>query len=166
MKLVLTEEEQFLQDTAKNFAAERSPISHFRNLRDTNDPILWDKDIWSEMVKLGWPGILIPEEYGGAGLPIRGGAVILETINRMGCSAAAGHAQMYTMGTILRHGSKEQKAEFLPKIACGEVLPTAVFTEPDVGSDLGSIKTKAIRENEVYKISMYNEDLIKVKVTE
>ena len=49
MKLVLTEEEQFLQDTAKNFAAERSPISHFRNLRDTNDPILWDKDVWSEM---------------------------------------------------------------------------------------------------------------------
>ena len=49
MKLVLTEEEQFLQDTAKNFAAERCPISHFRNLRDTNDPILWDKDIWSEM---------------------------------------------------------------------------------------------------------------------
>ena len=55
MKLVLTEEEQFLQDTAKNFAVERSPISHFRNLRDSKDPILWDKDIWSEIVKLGWP---------------------------------------------------------------------------------------------------------------
>ena len=78
MKLVLTEEEQFLQDTAKNFAAERCPISHFRNLRDTNDPILWDKDIWSEMVKLGWPGILIPEEYGGSNFGLTGMGVILQ----------------------------------------------------------------------------------------
>ena len=62
MKLVLSEEEQFLKDTAKNFAAERSPISHFRALRDNDDPALWDKEIWFEMVKLGWPGILIPEE--------------------------------------------------------------------------------------------------------
>ena len=66
MKLVLSEEEQFLKDTAKNFAEERSPISHFRSLRDNNDQKLWDKDIWSEMVKLGWPGILIPEEFGGS----------------------------------------------------------------------------------------------------
>ena len=59
MKLVLSEEEQFLKDTAKDFAEERSPISHFRSLRDANDLQLWDKDIWSEMVKLGWPGICL-----------------------------------------------------------------------------------------------------------
>ena len=60
MKLVLSEEEQFLKDTAKSFVEERSPISHFRSLRDDSDPLLWNKDIYSEMVKLGWPGILIP----------------------------------------------------------------------------------------------------------
>jgi alkylation response protein AidB-like acyl-CoA dehydrogenase len=72
MKLVLTEEEQFLKDTAKNFAEERCPISHFRSLRDNNDPNLWDKDIWKEMTSLGWPGILIPEEYGGSNFGITG----------------------------------------------------------------------------------------------
>ena len=77
MKLVLTEEEQFLKDTAKNFAEERCPISHFRSLRDSNDPKLWDKDIWKEMTALGWPGILIPEEYGGSNFGITGISVIL-----------------------------------------------------------------------------------------
>ena len=78
MKLVLSEEEQFLKDTAKNFAEERSPISHFRSLRDNNDRKLWDKDIWSEMVKLGWPGILIPEEFGGSNFGVTGIGVILQ----------------------------------------------------------------------------------------
>jgi alkylation response protein AidB-like acyl-CoA dehydrogenase len=77
MKLVLTEEEQFLKDTAKNFADERSPITHFRALRDNNDPLLWDKDLWSEMTKLGWPGILIPEDYGGSNFGVTGISVIL-----------------------------------------------------------------------------------------
>lgn len=71
------------------------------------------------MTEAGYLGALIPEEYGGAGLPIRGGSVILETVNAMGCSASAGHAQMYTMGTVLRHGSDEQKAHYLPRIAGG-----------------------------------------------
>ena len=58
MKLVLSEEQQFLKDTAKNFAAERTPVNHFRSLRDNADPVLWDKNIWQEMVALGWSGIL------------------------------------------------------------------------------------------------------------
>ena len=66
MKLVLSEEQQFLKDTAKNFAAERTPVNHFRSLRDNADPVLWDKDIWQEMVALGWSGILIPEDFGGS----------------------------------------------------------------------------------------------------
>ena len=80
MKLVLSEEEQFLKDTAKNFAEERSPISHFRSLRDSNDPNLWDKNIWLEMVKLGWPGILIPEEFGGSNFGVTGIGVILHCL--------------------------------------------------------------------------------------
>ena len=64
MKLVLNEEQQFLKDTAKDFAEERTPITHFRNLRDTNDPAMWDKDIWEEMVNLGWSGILYQKNMG------------------------------------------------------------------------------------------------------
>lgn len=106
------------------------------------------------LTEAGYLAALIPEEFGGAGLPIRGGAVILETINRMGCSAAAGHAQMYTMGTILRHGSPEQKAQFLPKIASGELrLQAFGVTEPTTGSDTTQIKTRADKTADGYVIN-------------
>lgn len=106
------------------------------------------------LTEAGYLAALIPEEFGGAGLPIRGGAVILETINRMGCSAAAGHAQMYTMGTILRHGSQEQKAHFLPKIASGELrLQAFGVTEPTTGSDTTQIKTRADKTADGYVVN-------------
>jgi acyl-CoA dehydrogenase len=106
------------------------------------------------LTEAGYLAALIPEEYGGAGLPLRGGAVILETINRMGGSAAAGHAQMYTMGTVLRHGSLEQKQKYLPRIASGELrLQAFGVTEPTSGSDTTQIKTRAERTNEGYLIN-------------
>jgi len=102
----------------------------------------------------GYLAALIPEEYGGAGLPVRGGAVILETINSTGCSASPGHAQMYTMGTILRYGSKEQKEYYLPKIASGELrLQAFGVTEPTTGSDTTQIKTRADKQGTGYVIS-------------
>ncbi len=106
------------------------------------------------LTEAGYLAALIPEEFGGAGLPIRGGAVILETINRMGCAAAAGHAQMYTMGTILRHGSPEQKAYFLPKIASGALrLQAFGVTEPTTGSDTTQIKTRADKTADGYVVN-------------
>ena len=78
MKLILNEEQQFLKDTAKNFAQEKTPVNHFRSLRDTNDSLLWDKDIWKEMVALGWSGILIPEEFGGSDFGVAGISVVLQ----------------------------------------------------------------------------------------
>jgi acyl-CoA dehydrogenase len=88
--------------------------------------------------------VLIPEEYGGAGLPLRAASVILEEIHATGCSAGACHAQMYIMGTLLRHGSEEQKRRFLPRIASGELrLQAFGITEPTTGSDTTQIKTKA-----------------------
>jgi len=106
------------------------------------------------LTEAGYLAALIPEEYGGTGLPVRGGAVILETINSSGCSASPGHAQMYTMGTILRHGSKEQKEHFLPKIASGELrLQAFGVTEPTTGSDTTQIKTKAERQGNGYVIN-------------
>ena len=102
----------------------------------------------------GYLAALVPEEYGGAGLPVRGGAVILETINATGCSASPGHAQMYTMGTILKHGSKEQKNHFLPQIASGELrLQAFGITEPTTGSDTTQIKTRADKQGSGYVIN-------------
>ncbi|MAR95587.1 MAG: acyl-CoA dehydrogenase [Gammaproteobacteria bacterium] len=129
MKLILTEEEQFLKDTAKNFAEERCPISHFRSLRDNNDPILWDKEIWEEMSKLGWPGILIPEEYGGSNFGITGISVILEE-----CAKTLTPSPLFATGVlgafaITNFGNNEQKQNYLPKIASGELTTALAIDE-------------------------------------
>ena len=128
MKLVLTEEEQFLKDTAKNFAEERSPITHFRALRDNNDPLLWDKGLWSEMTKLGWPGILIPEDYGGSNFGITGISVILNE-----CAKTLTPSPLFATGvigaySITNYGTEKQKEYYLPKIASGE-LTTALAVD-------------------------------------
>jgi len=107
-----------------------------------------------ELARAGWLGALIPEEYGGSGLGIREASVIVEEIHRSGGNAAACHAQMYIMGTLLRHGSKEQKERYLPKIASGELrLQAFGVTEPDAGSDTTSIKTVALRRDDRYVIN-------------
>ena len=129
MKLVLSEEEQFLKDTAKNFAAERSPISHFRALRDNDDLILWDKEIWSEMVKLGWPGILIPEEYGGSNFGVAGIGVILQE-----CAKTLTPSPLFATGVlgayaISNYGNEEQKKNYLPKIVNGEITTALAVDE-------------------------------------
>src|ERR1051326_5187866 len=99
----------------------------------------------------GYLAALIPEEYGGAGLGITDASIILEEINRSGGNAGACHAQMYTMGTVLKHGSEEQKRAFLPKIARGELrLQAFGVTEPTTGSDTTQLKTTATRKGGVY----------------
>ena len=101
----------------------------------------------------GYLAALIPEEYGGAGLPLRAAAVILEEIHASGCNAGACHAQMYIMGTLLRHGSAEQKARYLPRIARGELrLQAFGVTEPTTGTDTTKLKTRAVREGDHYVI--------------
>jgi alkylation response protein AidB-like acyl-CoA dehydrogenase len=101
----------------------------------------------------GYLAALIPEEYGGAGLPLRAAAVILEEIHTAGCNAGACHAQMYIMGTLLRHGNAEQKARYLPGIAHGELrLQAFAVTEPTTGTDTTKLKTRAVREGDHYVI--------------
>jgi alkylation response protein AidB-like acyl-CoA dehydrogenase len=101
------------------------------------------------LTEAGWLGALIPEEYGGAGLPLSGAAAILEEIQAQGCNGAACHAQMYIMGTLLRHGSPAQKAEFLPKIAAGALrLQAFGVTEPTSGTDTTALRTTARREGD------------------
>jgi len=129
MKLILNEEEQFLRDTAKNFAEERSPITHFRALRDNNDPILWDKDLWSEMSKLGWPGIMIPEKYGGSNFGISGICVVLQE-----CAKTLTPSPLFATGvlgafSIKTYGTDEQKEKYLPSIASGDLTVSLAIDE-------------------------------------
>jgi alkylation response protein AidB-like acyl-CoA dehydrogenase len=106
------------------------------------------------LVKEGYLAAMIPEEFGGSGLNLTAAAVILEEIHRSGCNAAACHAQMYTMGTVLRHGSAEQKAAYLPKIADGSLrLQAFGVTEPTSGTDTLALKTTANREGNGYIVN-------------
>jgi acyl-CoA dehydrogenase len=102
----------------------------------------------------GWLAALIPEEHGGSGLTLSAAAAILEEVQRAGCNGAACHAQMYIMGTLLRHGSEAQKALYLPKIASGELrLQAFGVTEPTSGSDTTALKTTAKRDGDEYVIN-------------
>ncbi len=102
----------------------------------------------------GFLSVLIPEEYGGAGLGIEAASAILEEIHRSGCNGGACHAQMYTMGTVLKHGSEKQKAQYLPAIAKGELrLQAFGVTEPDSGTDTTRIRTFAKREKDHYIVN-------------
>ncbi|MEM6565755.1 MAG: acyl-CoA dehydrogenase family protein [Pseudomonadota bacterium] len=106
------------------------------------------------LTRAGWLAALVPEEYGGAGLPLSAGAAILEEIHASGGNAGACHAQMYTMGTLLRHGSEAQKQTYLPKIADGSLrLQAFGVTEPTSGTDTGALKTTAQREADEYVIN-------------
>jgi alkylation response protein AidB-like acyl-CoA dehydrogenase len=106
------------------------------------------------LTKAGYLSALVPEEYGGSGLPLSAAAAILEEIQKSGGNGAACHAQMYIMGAILRHGSEEQKREYLPRIATGEArLQAFGVTEPTSGTDTTSLKTFARREGDFYVVN-------------
>ncbi|MFM7568154.1 MAG: acyl-CoA dehydrogenase family protein, partial [Betaproteobacteria bacterium] len=121
--------------------------------RDLEAREAYPSEFVQAMTDAGYLAALIPEEYGGAGLPLRAASIILEEIHAEGCSAAAAHAQMYIMGTLLRHGSEEQKRRYLPKIASGELrLQAFGVTEPTTGSDTTRLKTRALRDGDHYVI--------------
>jgi alkylation response protein AidB-like acyl-CoA dehydrogenase len=106
------------------------------------------------LTEAGYLAVLIPEEYGGAGLPLRAAAVILEEIHASGCNGSACHAQLYTMGTLLRHGSAALKDRYLPGIAAGTLrLQAFGVTEPTTGTDTTKLKTRAVRDGDHYVVN-------------
>src|SRR2546425_2089294 len=128
--------------TAVRELCEGFPGEYWRGL----EPDRYPEEFVRTLTEHGWLAALIPEEYGGAGLGLTAASVILEEINASGGNSGACHAQMYTMGTILRHGSEAQKQRFLPQIASGELrLQAFGVTEPTVGSDTTRIQTTAER---------------------
>ncbi len=129
-----------LRDAVRR-VCEGFPAEYWRKLDDVRG---YPTDFIKALTDAGFLAALIPEEYGGSGLPLRAAAVILEEINASGCVASPGHAQMYIMGTLLRHGSAEQKKRYLPKIASGELrLQAFGVREPTTGSDTTQLKTRA-----------------------
>ncbi len=122
--------------------------------RDLDEREAYPTEFVRALTEAGYLAALIPEEYGGAGLPLRAAGVVLEECHAAGCYAAACHAQMYTMGTLLRHGSAAQKTRFLPPIARGELrLQAFGVTEPTTGTDTTKLKTRAVREGDHYVVT-------------
>jgi acyl-CoA dehydrogenase len=114
----------------------------------------YPQEFVAAMTEAGYLAALVPEEYGGMGLDLSAACAILEEVNRSGANAGPAHAQMYTMGTLLRHGSKEQKRKYLPGIASGELrLQAFAVTEPEAGTDTTAIRTTAAREGDHYVVS-------------
>ena len=136
----------------------REPVRDLCARFDTHYWLRAEQDGYPEafvkaLTEAGWLAALIPEEYGGAGLNLTEASVILEEINRSGANSGACHAQMYIMGTLLRHGSQAQKDAYLPRIASGELrLQSFGVTEPTTGSDTTSLKTTATRKGDHYVI--------------
>ena len=130
--------------------ADRYGCDYWRGL----EPDRYPEEFVADLTAHGWLGALIPEEYGGGGLDLTGASVVLEEVSASGGNPAACHAQMYVMGTLLRHGSEEQKMRYLPRIASGELrLQAFGVTEPAAGSDTGSIRTRAVRDGDTWRVN-------------
>jgi len=127
------------------------PAEYWRKLDEQR---AYPEEFVQALTKAGWLAALIPEEFGGAGLGVTEASVILEEVNRSGANSGACHAQMYIMGTLLRHGSAKQKQQYLPKIATGELrLQSFAVTEPTTGSDTTKLKTTAVRRGDRYIVN-------------
>jgi len=149
MDFSFTEEQQAIRQAVREIC-RNYPDKYWRDLDRTEG---YPDAFVQDLTQAGWLAALIPEEYGGAGLSLTAASVILEEINAAGCNGGACHAQMYVMGTILRHGSDGQKQEYLPRIASGELrLQAFGVTEPTVGSDTTSIQTTAERVDGGYVV--------------
>ena len=147
MKLILNEEQQFLKDTAKNFAEERTPINHFRSLRDNKDNLLWDKNTWKEMVNLGWSGILIPAEYGGSNFGLAGISVILQE-----CGKTLTPSPLFATGVLVayaisQYGTEEHKKKYLPQIVNGEITTAIAIDESSHHNPLNINMPAVLKDN-------------------
>src|SRR5690242_13588191 len=135
-----------IRDICKDF-----PDSYWRDVDQRGE---YPTAFVQALTEAGWLACLIPEEYGGAGLGITEASLILEELNRSGANSAACHAQMYIMGTLLKHGNEDQKRRYLPKIASGELrLQAFGVTEPNAGSETTRIETTAVRKGDRYVVN-------------
>ncbi|AOK21606.1 acyl-CoA dehydrogenase [Burkholderia ubonensis] len=145
-----TDAYQDIREAVRDLCGE-FPAEYFRKIDEARG---YPEAFVDALTKAGWLAALIPQEYGGSGLGLTEASVIMEEINRAGGNSGACHGQMYNMGTLLRHGSAEQKRQYLPKIASGELrLQSMGVTEPTTGTDTTKIKTTAERKGDRYVIN-------------
>jgi acyl-CoA dehydrogenase len=150
MDFNLTPEQQQIREEIKRVCKD-FPDSYWRGVDSKKE---YPEAFVRKLSELGWLAALIPEEFGGTGLGMTEASIILEEINHSGGVATACHAQMYTMGTLLRHGNNEQKKRYLPQIATGELrLQAFAVTEPDAGSETTKLQTTAVRKGDKYLIN-------------
>ncbi|MCC7327999.1 MAG: acyl-CoA/acyl-ACP dehydrogenase [Burkholderiales bacterium] len=141
---------QDIRDAIRDLCAQ-FPADYFRKIDEERG---YPETFVDALTKAGWLAALIPQEYGGSGLSLTEASIIMEEINRCGGNSGACHGQMYNMGTLLRHGSEEQKRRYLPRIASGELrLQSMAVTEPTSGTDTTRIRTTAVRRGDRYVVN-------------
>jgi len=153
MALLLTEEQQILQQTARDFVASRSSLKRIRALRDSRDPIGFSRDLWREMANLGWAGIVLPERYGGSGLGFADLAVVLEEAGRGLLPEPMISTVLLGASAIALDGSEEQKSALLPSVASGELLLALGWQEPGSRYDPARITTRAEKSGQGFRLS-------------
>jgi len=150
MKTSAPEDHEDLRDALRSLCAEFPAEYHRKHGAAETYP----DEFVKALTDAGWMAAMIPEEYGGSGLGLAEASIVMEEINRGGGNAGHCHGQMYNMSTLLRHGSDEQKAKYLPKIATGELrLQSMAVTEPTTGTDTTKLKTTAVRKGDKYVIN-------------
>ena len=150
MLLSTTAPHQDIRDAVKALCAQ-FPTEYHRMIDEAR---AYPEEFVQALPKAGWMAALIPEAYGGSGLGLTEASVIVEEINRAGGNSGACHGQMYSMNTLLRHGSEAQRQAYLPKIAAGELrLQSMGVTEPTTGTDTTKIKTTAVKKGDRYIIN-------------
>jgi acyl-CoA dehydrogenase len=141
---------QDIRDAVRDLCAQYPDEYH----RKVDAERAYPESFVDALTKAGWMAALIPQEYGGSGLGLTEASVIMEEINRSGGNSGACHGQMYNMGTLLRHGSEEQKQRYLPRIASGELrLQSMGVTEPTTGTDTTKIRTTAVKKGDRYVVN-------------
>ena len=152
MALILNEEQQSLKDIAKEFLQKNAPVTHFREIRDTENELGYDEKLWKDMVDLGWSGILVPEEYGGFDFGMVGMGSIFEEMGKMLTPSPLFATGVLGASLITLGGSNSQKQNYLPQIVDGSIT-TALAVEESNRHSLSQINTQAIKEGANYKIS-------------
>ncbi|HKS53992.1 MAG TPA: acyl-CoA dehydrogenase family protein [Steroidobacteraceae bacterium] len=152
MSLVLNEDQQMFRDATKRFAAERAPVAQLRKLRDQNDGVGFDRDVWKEMAQMGWAGVLVPEEHGGAGFGYVGAGLIAEEIGRNLSATPLLSTAVLAVTALLRGGSAAQKEAVLPAIAAGDLI-VALASDENNRHAPHSIATRATGSGGKFKLN-------------
>jgi alkylation response protein AidB-like acyl-CoA dehydrogenase len=152
MGFVLTEEQQILRDSAKGFIAEKSPVTELRRLRDSNDENGFDTALWSQMAEMGFAGIIIPEEYGGAGFGYRGLGLVLEEAGRTLAASPLVSTSLLCASALLIGGSEDQKKALLPEIASGNLV-MALAMDEGAHHNPANIEASAAKDGDGYVLN-------------